>query len=41
MEENSNSRSANLSVFVVMGIVPIVVYVVAVLVLPWISKGFH
>jgi hypothetical protein len=42
MNENSNPRSAaNLGVFVVMAIVPIVVYLVAVLVLPWIGRGFH
>jgi hypothetical protein len=40
--ENSNPRSAaNLGVFVVMAIVPIVVYLMAVLVLPWVGKGFH
>jgi hypothetical protein len=38
MDENSNSTSANLGVFVVMGIVPIVVYVMAVLVLPWLAN---
>jgi hypothetical protein len=26
---------------VVMGVVPIVVYVMAVLVLPWVLRGFH
>jgi hypothetical protein len=41
MDENSNPRSANLGVFVVMSIVPIVVYVVAVLVLPWVVRSFH
>jgi hypothetical protein len=41
MDENSNPRSANLGVFVVMGVVPIVVYVMAVLVLPWVLRGFH
>jgi hypothetical protein len=35
MDENNNPTSASLSVFVVMGVVPIVVYVMAVLVLPW------
>jgi hypothetical protein len=37
----NNIRSGNLGMFVVMAIVPIVVYVVAVLVLPWVGKGFH
>jgi hypothetical protein len=42
MDDNSNPTSAaNLGVFVVMAIVPIVVYVVAVLVLPWVGRGFH
>ena len=42
MNENSNPRSAaNLGVFVVMAIVPIVVYLMAVLVLPWVGRGFH
>ena len=40
MDENSNPRSANLGVFVVMAVVPIVVYLMAVLVLPWIAKRF-
>jgi hypothetical protein len=41
MDEYNNPRSANLSVFVVMAVVPIVVYVMSVLVLPWIGKGFN
>jgi len=41
MDDNSNSTSANLGVFVLLGIVPIVVYVMAVLVLPWVGRGFH
>jgi hypothetical protein len=42
MDENSNPRSAaNLGVFVVMAVVPIVVYVMAVLMLPWVARGFH
>jgi len=40
MDENSNPTSANLGVFIVMGVVPIVVYVTAVLVLPWLAKVF-
>ena len=40
MNENSNPRSANLGVFVVIGVVPIVVYVTAVLVLPWLVRVF-
>jgi len=42
MNENNTARSAaNLGVFVVMAIVPIVVYVMGVLVLPWVGRGFH
>jgi hypothetical protein len=41
MDNNSSPRSAHLGVFVVMGIAPIVVYLMAVLVLPWIVKGLH
>jgi hypothetical protein len=41
MTDNNHPTSANLGVFVVLGIVPIVVYVVAVLVLPWVGRGFH
>ena len=41
MNENNSPSSANLGVFVVLGIVPIVVYVVAVLVLPWLAKVFE
>jgi hypothetical protein len=42
MNENSNPRSAaNLGAFVVMAIVPIVLYLMAVLVLPWVGRGFH
>jgi hypothetical protein len=41
MDENNNPSAANLGVFVVMAVVPIVVYVVAVLVLPWVGRGFH
>ena len=42
MDDNNTPRSAaSLSIFVVMSVVPIVVYVVAVLVLPWVGKGFH
>jgi hypothetical protein len=42
MDENSNPRSAaNLGVFVVMAVVPIVAYFMAVLVLPWVGRGFH
>jgi len=40
MDENSNPTSAHLGVFVVMGVVPIVVYVTVVLVLPWLAKLF-
>ena len=40
MNENSNPTSVSLGV-VVMGIVPIVLYFVAVLVLPWFMRGFH
>jgi hypothetical protein len=40
MNENSNPTSANLGVFVVIGVVPIVVYVTAVLVLPWLVMVF-
>ena len=36
----NNIRSGNLGMFVVMAIVPIVVYVMAVLVLPWLAKVF-
>ena len=31
----------NLSVFVVMSVVPIVVYVISVVLLPWIGRGLH
>lgn len=41
MNDNNHATSANLGVFVVLGIVPIVVYVVAVLVLPWVGRGLH
>jgi hypothetical protein len=41
MDDNSNSTSSNLGVFVLLGIVPIVVYVITVLVLPWVGRGFH
>jgi hypothetical protein len=41
MDENNNPTSANLGVFVVMAVVPIVVYVVAVLVLPWVGHRFN
>jgi hypothetical protein len=41
MDENNNSSAANLGVFVVISVVPIVAYVVAVLVLPWVGRGFH
>lgn len=41
MNDNNHPTSANLGVFVVLGIVPIVVYVVAVLVLPWVERGLH
>ena len=40
MDENSNPASANLGVFVVIGVLPIVVYITAVLVLPWLAKAF-
>jgi hypothetical protein len=40
MNENNNPSSANLGVFVVMGVVPILVYLTAVLVLPWLAKVF-
>jgi hypothetical protein len=36
MDENNNPRSADLGVVVMMAVVPIVVYVVAVLSIPWI-----
>jgi hypothetical protein len=39
---NTPPRSAaNLGLFVVMAVVPIMVYVVLVLALPWIGRGFH
>ena len=41
MNDNNHPSSANLGVFVVMGVVPIVVYVVAVLVVPWLGRGLH
>jgi hypothetical protein len=41
MDENNTPRSANLGVFVVISVVPIVVYVMAVLALPWVAKGFQ
>ncbi len=42
MNANTNPRSAaNLGVFVVIAVVPIVVYVVAVLVLPWVGRSLH
>ena len=41
LDENSNSTSANLGVFVVMVIVPIVVYLISVLLLPWVGRSFH
>jgi hypothetical protein len=41
MNVNNHASSPNLGVFVVLGIVPIMVYVVAVLVLPWVGRGFH
>ena len=41
MDENNNPSAANLGAFVLMAVVPIVVYVVAVLVLPWVGRGFH
>jgi hypothetical protein len=41
IDENSNPTSAPLGVFVVMSLVPIVVYLMAVLVLPWVLRGFH
>ena len=41
MDENYNPSAANLGVFVVMSIVPIAVYVVAVLVLPWVGRGLQ
>jgi hypothetical protein len=40
MNDYNHPNSANLGVFVLLGIVPIVVYVITVLVLPWIGKGF-
>jgi hypothetical protein len=40
MNENSNPTSPNLGVFVLLGIVPIVVYVIMVLMLPWVGRGF-
>jgi hypothetical protein len=39
MDENNPRSAANLGV--VMAVVPIVVYVMAVLVLPWVGKGFQ
>ena len=41
MNVNNHPTSANLGVFVVLGIVPIMVYVVVILVLPWVGRGFH
>jgi hypothetical protein len=42
MDDNNTPRSAaSLSMFVVMAVVPIAVYVVAVLVLPWVGRSFH
>jgi hypothetical protein len=41
MNVNNHPTSANLGVFVVLGIVPIIVYVVVILVLPWVGRGFH
>jgi hypothetical protein len=41
MNENSNPTSANLGVFVVLAVLPIAAYVIAVLVLPLILRGFH
>ena len=38
---NNHPTGANLGVFVVMAVVPIVVYVVAVLVLPWVGRSLH
>jgi hypothetical protein len=40
MDENNNPTSAHLGI-VMMAIVPIVAYVMAVLVLPLILRGFH
>jgi hypothetical protein len=36
--EGNNMRSGNLGMFVVMTVVPILVYMAAWLVLPWIAK---
>jgi hypothetical protein len=41
MDDNSNPRSAHLGVFVVMGVVPIVGYMLVWFVLPWVERGFH
>ena len=41
MNDKNYPTSANLGVFVVLGIVPIVVYVIMVLVLPLILRRFH
>jgi len=41
MDADNNPRSANFGVFVVMAVAPIVVYVVAVLMLPWVGRAFH
>ena len=40
MDENNNPTSAHLGI-IVMAIVPIAAYVIAVLVLPLILRGFH
>jgi hypothetical protein len=41
MDENNHSSAANLGVFVVMAVVPIVVYVISVVLLPWVGRGLH
>jgi hypothetical protein len=41
MEDNNTPKSADLGGVVMMAVVPIVVYVVAVLLLPSVGRGFH
>ena len=41
MNENTNPTSANLGIFVIMAVLPIAAYVIAVLVLPLIVRGFR
>jgi hypothetical protein len=41
MNDNNHPSSPNLGVFVLLGIVPIIVYVITVLVLPLVGRGMH